>query len=144
MRKATKPGGHVGGCSSSARRRAARSAAAQAADNLVSRLRAEYELLEGKFNELVSAIGLGGGESWKLVGRLLAVAPALRALLDGERPEPLQALRRNCALHAAADLDFISAGAACLRAAEKGPRLGVDAARTATRHARLQIPKLNL
>ena len=95
---------------SSRSRRAATRAAALSADNKIMKLTKELEKYEAKFEAIAQACGFGGAESWKLIGRLLAAAPAVKALLGGEVPDHVDVHRRNTALHAAADIDYIHHG----------------------------------
>ena len=61
----------------------------------------------------------------EVIQRLVAVAPALAALLQGRHPVTVDKLRRDVALHsAAAGIDVARASPRQLRAARRGPRLG--------------------
>ena len=84
------------------------------------KLQRRAESWEERYRELVAALGAPG-----LAERIAAVAPHLAAMLAGVRADGVVALRRNVALHAAADgIRVDTAGAAELRRAQKGPRLG--------------------
>ena len=102
----------------SRQRREAHKWARLSARRLVERLQRQLVT----FKQSVLALGSG---SLAVGQRLLASAPALRALLSGEQPSHGQRLRRNVALHAQAEgVDLLSAPMAVLRSAQRGPRLG--------------------
>ena len=115
---------------SSAARREAQRQAALSAELAVARLTSEVAAerqLRVQAEEAVTLLF----DDVAVAGRVRALLPALRALCRGEAPDWLMTLRRNVALHAEADgvPDIASAGAATLRGAQKGPRLGPKCAR---------------
>jgi hypothetical protein len=64
------------------------------------------------------------GDEKELEAREAAARPALRELLAGQKPQHLNTLRRNVALHAEGDGgDILLAGPRALREAQRGPRL---------------------
>ena len=94
-----------------------------AADRLVAKLRRRLE--EADRNRLLAeealATLLGDGE---VAARVRCLLPALEALVQGRVPQWLDKLRRNTGLHSALPgAQLLAAGAAGLRAAQRGPRL---------------------
>jgi len=112
---------------SRAERTAARRRAQDACDRGLEAARAEAEALRAELGECHSrldALGRALGDG-AVARRLAAVAPALAALLEGFMPTVSDKLRRDVALHSAAEgLDVVSASTRQLRAARRGPRLG--------------------
>ncbi|CAK0910364.1 unnamed protein product [Prorocentrum cordatum] len=93
------------------------------ADMLVAKLQAEVQLVKDQHQQLLDSFSLVFGDP-NLADRVLAIVPALGALLAGRAPSHVDVLRRNVALHAVAPGCRLSTAPADLpRAHQKGPRL---------------------
>ncbi|CAK0826409.1 unnamed protein product, partial [Prorocentrum cordatum] len=116
------------GWPSSGKRWESRKAAAAAAEAAVHRLSLEARAWHRLYEDLAAALGATGADG-ELGRRLAAAAPALAALIRGEVPSAVERLRRNVAVHSEAEgIDLLDAGAAQLRVAQHGPRLGAKPA----------------
>ncbi|CAK0850136.1 unnamed protein product [Prorocentrum cordatum] len=119
--------GRLGGVEEQLRAQAAGDAGVAAALARAAELEAALDML----------VGVHG-----VADRVQAIIPALAALVQGVEPPWLDRLRRNVALHSAADgvPSLVLADAAALRAAQRGPRLGPEKlaapARRSTRRGR--------
>ncbi|CAK0812977.1 unnamed protein product, partial [Prorocentrum cordatum] len=103
---------------SRAERTAARRRAVAAADSGLAAAMARVQELEKAFDMLVGDAGVAD--------RVRALLPALSAMVRGVEPAWLDRLRRNVALHAAAQgvESLATADLRTLRTAQRGPRLG--------------------
>ena len=104
---------------SAGQRRAAIRRAADAADLAIARLQREVTLWKDRYEQVVAALG-----DSVVADRIIAMAPALHGMVQGQTVTGVPRLRRNVALHAeAGGLQVSTASASALRRAQKGPRL---------------------
>ena len=103
-----------------------RARARQAAENAVHNLKRQLDQARAHADHLLDLVAQFFQADEATTQRLLAVVPALRALLQGRSRHSVHTLRRNVALHARLPpgLSVLEATPSQLRAAQRGPRLG--------------------